>query len=127
MAVSYQIDPATRVIRIMLAGDVTVSDITTFLRQTEADPFFDRRMHRLVLADDVTALPDEDEIAGLAGHIQDRLRGNDARIAVVASSPASSNLASIFLTHAGVEDRFAVFAQETEAWRWLLRLDHPRP
>ena len=127
MAVSYQIDPSTRVIRIMLAGDVTVGDITAFLRQTEADPYFDRRMHRLVLANDVTSLPAEEDVAGLAPHIQDRLRGNDARIAVVASSPAASNLASAFLRDAGVEDRFAVFAQETEAWRWLLRLDHPRP
>jgi hypothetical protein len=125
MAISYQIDPATRVIRIVLEGTVTLAEITGFLEQTGADAYFDRRMNRLVLADAVVAFPPDAEIDGIVHRIQDRIRGNDARFAVVAASNAA--VVSAFIQHAGGGDRFAVFSREADAWRWLLRADGIRP
>ena len=121
MAISYQIDPATRVIRILLEGKVTLSEITGFFEQTDADAYFDRRMNRLVLADALVAFPPEAEIDAALPRVQDRIRGNDARFAVVAASNAAAM--SAFLRRAGVADRSAVFSREADAWRWLLRVD----
>jgi hypothetical protein len=115
------IDPATRVIRIQLEGTVTLAEVTGFFDQTEADAYFDRHMNRLLLADSVVALLQEDEIDGVVRRIQDRMRGNEARFAVVASNAAV--VVSAFLQRAGVGDRFAVFSRESDAWRWLLRAE----
>lgn len=122
MAISYMIDPATRVIRIQLEGTVTLAEINGFFEQTEADAYFDLRMNRLVLANSVVALLQEAEIDGVGRRIQDRMRGNDARFAVVAASNAAV-VVRAFMRRAGVGDRFAVFSRESDAWRWLLRAD----
>jgi hypothetical protein len=121
MAISYQIDPATRVIRITLEGTITLDEITRYFEQSEADAFFDVRMHRLVLTDAVAAVPAEAEVIPAVRRIQDRMRGNDARFAVVAASKADDVKA--FIGRIGVGNRFAVFSREADAWRWLLRAD----
>ena len=121
MAISYQIDPATRVIRIMLEGTVTLAEIAAYFDQTDADAYFDLRMNRLVLAVALAAFPPEAEIGGVLRRIQDRIRGNDARFAVVATSNATAVTA--FMRRAVAGDRFAVFSREADAWKWLLRAD----
>lgn len=124
MAITYQIDPATRVIRISLEGAVTLGDLAQYFAQTEADAFFDRRMNRLVLAEDILTFPPDAELDGMGRRILERLHDSDARVAVVAT-PTASAVVSAFLRRARLDERSAVFSREADAWKWLLQSRGP--
>jgi hypothetical protein len=117
MPIDYDIDAGVIVVR--MHGQVASAEFASYLAVSSADPRYRSDMPRLVVIDDDTSFPPSREIIEFAGKSSQRMLTPDVRFACVARTPLAVGIASMYMGHAGLGDKYQVFADEQSAREWL--------
>jgi len=120
MAISYQIDTATKLVQTKVEGRVSLEDVLSHAHLLKNDPKFEPHYSNLI---DLTGFTGTDlnldALKAFAHGLQGEVFAHDARRAVVAPADTAFNLSRQFQSLRPDNENFQVFHSKAEAMHWL--------
>lgn len=117
MPIDYDIDDGVIVVR--LHGRVTGQEFSDYLAKTEKDPRYSRDFPRLAIISTDATFPPSPEIIQQAAKTPQRQIPAHVRFGVVAITPLTMGIASMFMGNAGLGSNFQLFDDEAKAKAWV--------
>ena len=120
MAISYQIDPAAKLVHTKVNGRINLEDLLSHSYLLKNDPQFKPEYSNLIdLAGFSGADLNMDSMKAFAQGLQGEVFAHSARRAVVAPADAAFNLSRQFQSLRPDPENFQVFHTMDEALHWL--------
>jgi hypothetical protein len=121
MPVTYQLDPAKKLIRTRCIGDVNQEEVASHFQQLERDPNRPDRLNVLLDLSEATSLPETQDLRKVSFQIKGLLESvRFGACAIVAGNDALFGMMRMFAVFASEYfSDIQVFRAATEAEAWL--------
>jgi hypothetical protein len=119
-SISHRVRRESRLVHVVIAGDVSVASLHAVRDAIVADPDYSPDMQFLIECRVITAIPPADEIRSLAlSALLNRADVNVGRVAIVSTTARSYEAAALFELFIDAPDRLALFTDPSQARAWL--------
>jgi len=120
MAITYQIDPAAKLVHTRVEGRVSLEDMLSHAHLLKSDPAFRPDYSNLIDLSHFTGTDlQEDAMKAFARGLQGEIFAKSSKRAVVAPSDSAFDLSRRFQSMRSDSDNFQVFHTMDEALHWL--------
>jgi len=120
MAITYQIDPSTRLVHTRVNGHVSLEDALSHLHLLKHDPRLEPDFSNLIDLTHFTGTDlNPDALKAFAYGLQGEALAHNARRAIVAPADATFELSRRFQSLRPDPENFQVFHSMDEALHWL--------